>query len=227
LLIATGYTRENNPEIIYLTGTYGLYTNVSFDHFEMPVDAYYQNGKAQSGKDVSAFAFGLSPKVLLGPVKIGVGADYLSGDDANNADYNEKERTFNKFYGAGFKYHGWMNYYVYIKGNTKNGGLVDIYPNISWKISPQHKLDAQAHFFSLANSVRIADDIINDKNLGTEIDTRYTFTLKEDFSLNVGFSYYFTTDTFIKVKAGEMANIRQPYWVWTMLTYTPKIFSSE
>jgi hypothetical protein len=193
----------------------------------MPLDIYYQNGKAQSGKDVSAFAFGLSPKAILGPVKLGVGAGYLSGDNANNADYNENERTFNKFYGAGFKYHGWMNYYVYIKGNTKNGGLIDVYPTMSWAISPKHKFDFRTHFFSLANSVLINDKIVSDKNLGTEIDTRYTFSLKDDFSLNVGVSYYFTTDTFIKVKAGEMASIDQPYWIWTMLTYTPSIFGNE
>jgi hypothetical protein len=227
LLVAAGFTKANNPEIIFLTGTYGLYTKISFEYFELPFDIYYQNGKAQSGKEVSAFAFGLSPKAVLGPVNLGIGADYLSGDNANNSDYNEKEKTFNKFYGAGFMYHGWMNYYVYIKGSTKNGGLIDVYPNISWAIAEQHKLDIQAHFFSLAQSVLIGDNIINDKNLGTEIDTRYTFILKEDFKLNVGLSYYFTTDTFIKVKAGEMANINQPYWIWTMLTYTPNIFSND
>jgi hypothetical protein len=226
-LIAAGFTNENNPDVIYITGTYGLYTKMAYNHFELPVDAYYQNGKAQTGKDVAAFAIGINPKVSIGSFKIGLGADYLSGDDANNSDYQKKEKTFNKFYGGGFRYHGWMNYYVYIKGSTKNGGLVDIFPNISWKISSVHKLDIQAHFFSLANSVLVDDHILNDKNLGTEIDTRYTFTLNEEFNLNIGCSYYFTTDTFIKVKTGFDASISQPYWIWTMLTYTPDIFRKD
>jgi hypothetical protein len=223
-IIASGFTNKDNPGIIYITGTYGLFTRVTHDHFELSVDAYYQNGKAQTGKQVSAFAAGLHPRLLFGPLKIGVGADYLSGDDANNSNYQEKERTFNKFYGGGFGFHGWMNYYVYIKGSTKNGGLVDLFPNITLVIAQRHKIDVKTHFFSLAHSVKIDDQIIKDKNLGAELDTRYTFSLNKEFHLNVGLSYYFSTDTFKHLFAGNEVAIKQPYWIWTMLSYAPEIF---
>lgn len=163
----------------------------------------------------------------IGKVKLGLGANYLSGDNANNSDYLEKERTFNKFYGSGFRYHGWMNYFVYIKGSTKSGGLVDLFPSLQWEISNHHKLDIQAHFFQLANSVLIDGSIINDKNLGTELDSRYTFTFSDEFNINVGISYYMTTTTFKLVKAGNDINVKKPYLIWTMLTYTPDLFSTQ
>lgn len=42
--IATGFINENSPTVIYVTGTYGFYSHFSFGNFEIPVDAYYQNG---------------------------------------------------------------------------------------------------------------------------------------------------------------------------------------
>jgi hypothetical protein len=225
--LASGFSVEDAPSIIYMTGTYGFYAKIKAGSFEIPVDAFYQNGKAQSGKDISAYMFGVNPNVTLGPVKLGVGADYFSGDDANDPNFMNQENTFNKFYGGGFGFHGWMNYFIYIKGSTRSGGLVDLTGNFAWNITPKHKLDVRAHFFSLAESIMVDDEIINDKNLGTEIDTRYTYTLNEEFNVNVGFSYYLTTPTFEIVQAGVGGNIMQPYWIWTMLTYTPKIFETN
>ncbi len=222
--MASGFVNESNPGVIYLTGTYGLFAQLSLEQLEIPIDVYYQNGSTQSGKAVSAFMAGINPTVRISTVRLGLGADYLSGDDAGKSGYREKERTFNKFYGSGFRFHGWMNHYVYIKGSTMNGGLVDIYPSVSWAVNPRHKLDLLTHFFSLANPVMIGDMLVDDKNLGTELDTRYTFTWDSELSVNVGFSYYFTTDTFILVKTRSDAGIRQPWWIWTMLTYKPVIF---
>lgn len=226
LVIATGYTNDDRPGVIFMTFSYGMYSKLDFNYFETTLDFYYQNGKAQTSKSVNAFAFGITPTFKIKGWRIGFGVDYMSGDDANSNNYGVEEKSFNRFYGAVYGYNGFMNYYGYIKSSTANGGLVDLYPNISWKASEKHKIDASVHFFSLANAVLIDDMVMDDLNMGTEIDTRYTFTLNKEFSFNVGFSYYLATSTFKSVKVGLNTDINQPYWAWAMITYKPMIFKN-
>jgi hypothetical protein len=226
-VIGTGYVNPSYPEALFMTGTYGLFSELSYDWFNLPLEIYYQNGKAQTAKPVEAFAFGLKPSVNISDISIGMGFDYLSGDDAGKMDYGVKEKTFNKFYGSVFRYHGWMNYYSYIKGSTGNGGLMDLFPFITWKISSRHTLEGKVHIFNLANKILLADKIVSDLYLGTEFDTRYTWKIKPDLSFNAGFSYYQTSPTFIDVMAGSDPNIRQPVWLWVMISFTPDLFLNQ
>ncbi|MFC2113072.1 alginate export family protein [Bacteroidota bacterium] len=106
IIIAAGYTNDNYPNAVFLTGTYGIYSMVSFDYFNLPIDFYYQNGKAQSARQVDAFAFGIKPTASFKTIEFGAGLDYLSVDDANSSDFNNKEKTFNKFHGSVYRFHG-------------------------------------------------------------------------------------------------------------------------
>lgn len=223
LFIAAGYTNEANQGAIYLTGTYGIYSEINLSPFLIQLYGYYQSGKAQNGKDVEAFALGLRPTLNLRKIKIGIGFDYLSGDDANSSNYNTKEKTFNKLYGAVFKYHGWMNYYSYIKASTLNGGLVDVFSTISSNISENHKIEIKMHLFRLANSVFAGEEIVNDLQLGSELDLAYNYKHSELFSLYTGFSYYFATESFKLIKMGNNYKMKDPYWFWVMFSFSPKI----
>jgi hypothetical protein len=227
MLIGAGYTNEAQPGTIYMTATYGFWAGLNFGGFDATINAYNQNGHAQSGKKVSAFMLTINPGYKVGKFRLGAGLDYISGDDANNSNYGEKERTFNKMYGAGFMYYGWMNYYTYLKASTKNGGLMDIYPNLSYRINDKHNIDAFYHFFSLANSVKVNAGIINDKNLGSELDLRYTCKVMPELNLQAGFSYYFVTETLEKIKGIGVGESSPPYWAWVMLTFKPTLFTSK
>jgi len=226
-IVGSGYTNESQPGTIYMMATYGLWGGFNFGGFDASVNAYYQNGHAQSGKNVSAYMLTLNPGYKTGKFRFGVGLDYISGDDANSSYYGEKEKTFNKMYGAVFKYYGWMNYYTYMKASTKNGGLMDIYPNLKYSINKKHVIDAYYHLFSLANSVKLGTDIINDKNLGSEFDLRYTYKIMPDINLQAGFSYYFVTETLEQIKGVGVDNSSAPYWTWVMITFKPTLFVSK
>ncbi len=130
-------------------------------------------------------------------------------------------------YGAVFKYYGWMNYFTYMKASTKNGGLTDIYPNIKFMINKKHAIDACYHFFSLANSVALGSDIIDDKNLGSELDLRYTYKIMPELNLQAGFSCYFVTESLEKIKGVGVGDSSSPYWAWVMLTFKPTLFTSK
>ncbi|MFC2113071.1 hypothetical protein ACFLTA_07370 [Bacteroidota bacterium] len=81
-----------------------------------------------------------------------------------------------------------MNYYGYIKGGTGNGGLIDIFPFLTWDINHRHSLEGKIHFFSLANSILLENQIRYDLKLETEYDGRYNFKLNPEFTLTAGVS---------------------------------------
>jgi len=167
------------------------------------------------------------PGYTISKFRIGLGLDYYSGDDANNEEFGASERTFNRFYGAVYKYNGNMNYYTYIKGSTKNGGLADLYPSLTFKTNKKHIVSAYYHFFSLVNAVKLGNDIVEDKDLGSELDVVYTFKQSKELNLKVGFSYYFATESLEKIKGYPDGNINSPYWGWVMLTFKPTLFTSK
>lgn len=225
--IGSGFQKHNDPAVIYLTGTFGGRAAVNTGNFEATANVYYQMGKAQSGKKVSAYNFAIEPAYRFGKLRVGAGFDYVSGDDATASDYGEKERTFNKFYGAGFSYYGWMNYFTYLKSSTKNAGLVDIYPNLEYGFLQKHKLRGYLHFFSLANPVLIGNAVIEDQQLGQELDLMYIYKYSKELTLQAGFSYFFATDTLEQIKGFAPGTTATPYWTWVMLTYTPTLFKTD
>jgi len=224
--LLSGYQHNTNESVMYVTATYGLWWRFDNGKFDISSDIYFQNGKAQSGKDVMAYMATLHPGIKFGKIRVGLGGDYISGDNAKNTDYKTKERTFNQMYGAVFKYYGYMNYYSYMKSSTANGGLIDIYPNVKIPINTKHTIAAFYHKFYLANPVMVGVEIIDNTDLGSEVDLMYTYKILKDLVLQAGVSYYFTTETLEKVK-GVGSNIQSPYWVWTMITFSPELFTSK
>jgi len=227
IAIGAGYQSSQSSSVIYMMGTYGLWLSYTKGIFDFSTNLYYQNGHAQSGKKVSAYMATVHPGVKIGKIRIGLGGDYISGDNAKNDDYGEKEKTFNKMYGAVFKYYGFMNYYTYMKRSTRNGGLGDIYPNIKIPIKEKHIILAQYHKFYLANPVFVEETISENQDLGSEIDLMYTYKAMKDLVLQAGFSYYFTSNTLKQVKGVGATEIKAPYWGWVMLSFTPQLFTSK
>ena len=227
MAIGAGYQSAANQSVIYMMGTYGLWLNYQKGVFDISTNLYYQNGKAQSGKDVSAYMATLHPGITVSKVRIGLGGDYISGDNAENDTFGEKERTFNKMYGAVFKYYGYMNYYSYMKASTRDGGLVDIYPNVKIPIKGKHVITAMFHKFYLANPVFFGEEVSSDQDLGSEIDLMYTFKAMKELVVQGGFSYYFTTNTLEQLKGVGSVEAKSPYWAWVMLTFTPQLFSAD
>jgi len=225
--IASGYQHSTIASTIYMMATYGLWWKFDNGKFDIMSNMYMQSGKGQSGKGVMAYMLTLHPGIKFGKVRIGIGGDYLSGDNAENDNYGEKEKTFNTMYGIGFKYYGYMNYYTYMKASTANGGLIDIYPNIKIPINEKHILMLAYHAFYLANPVVVKSEVIDNTDMGSEFDLMYTYKILPELTLQAGASHYITTETFKKVKGVNGSEIRTPYWVWTMITFTPELFKSK
>ncbi|MFP4471398.1 MAG: alginate export family protein [Bacteroidales bacterium] len=227
IALGTGFLSPDQPNTIYMMGTYGVWMGAKAGGFDGTLNAYYQNGMSQTGKEISAFMFTVNPGYNIGNVRIGAGLDYISGDDAESDDYGQKVKTFNKMYGTQFKYYGWMNYFTFMQGSTKNGGLLDIYPNLQIALAKKHKLAAYYHLFSLANPVMLSSGVEDDLSLGSEIDLMYTYKPSTEVTLQAGFSYYLVSDTMEKIKGIGVGNAETPYWAWVMITFKPVLFTSK
>lgn len=227
MAVAAGYLSPKTSSVMYVMGTYGFWLKYDNKTFDVTAEGYYQNGKAQSGKDVKAYMVSLHPGIRAAKLRIGIGVDYFSGDNAENSDYGEMHRTFNKMYGAVFKYYGFMNQYTYMPGSTANGGLLDLYPNVRLPIGDKHNIAVLYHKFYLANPVMLGSEVVTDRDLGSEADLMYTFRPMKELMLQAGISYYFTTPTFKGIKGLGDTPIREPYWVWAMVTFTPNLFTTD
>jgi hypothetical protein len=223
----SGYQHDSITSLIYLTATYGAWWKYDKGRFDISGEAYIQQGKAQNGKDVMAYMASVHPGIKIGKMRLGVGGDYISGDNAEKDDYGTKERTFNIMYGAVYRYYGHMNYFSYMKSTTANGGLIDIYPNIRVPINEKHSITAFYHKFYLANPVLVKNEVIDDTDLGSEVDLVYTYKILKSLVLQAGASYYFTSGTLEKIKAVDGGDIRPPIYAWTMITFTPTLFQTR
>ena len=230
LNLITGYQADKASSTTYLMATQGFFGEYKKNAFTGKFNAYYQYGKTQSGKDVSAFMLTAEAEYKARKLSFGAGIDYLSGQDASNsdADYNKKYHAFDLFYGGRYARYGNMNHYV-VPGSTRNGGLIDIYPKLAYNFTPKSTLTATYHFFSLATAIDEPGGNLTllEGSLGGELDMVYAHKFSKEVVLSAGVSVYNTNDTFAKMKAIPTADIKSPVWGWMMLTFKPTLFSSK
>ncbi|MCK9453229.1 MAG: alginate export family protein [Bacteroidales bacterium] len=230
LNLLTGYQADKTSSTTYLMATQGFFGEYKKNAFTGKFNAYYQYGKTQSGKDVSAYMITAEVDYKARKLNVGIGIDYLSGQDASNpdADYQSKFHAFDLLYGGRSARYGNMNQYV-VPSSTQNGGLIDIYPKLAYHFTPKSTLSATYHIFSLATAIDEPGGnlTILEGSLGGELDLIYAHKFSKEIVLSAGVSVYNTNDTFAKMKSISTAKIETPIWGWMMLTFKPTLFSSK
>ncbi|MBP1618519.1 MAG: hypothetical protein H6Q14_2346 [Bacteroidetes bacterium] len=191
---------------------------VNFDYKDkgIPVSAYgtmyYQFGHNTSNKSLSAYLLALKAKVELAkPFVLALGSDYYSGSKYDID--SQKSKTFNKLYGVSHSFNGSIEYWT----SLPTRGLVDVYGGLTYIPSKKFNIDATFHSFSLAQEYS-ADN--KRKGLGSEVDITANYLVSPDFSLQGGWSKYFTTDLTKTIK-GVSGTVKTD-WAYIMLTFKPK-----
>lgn len=227
--LVTGYQKDKTTNTTYLMATYGAYSKFKKGGFEAQGNIFGQSGKSQSGKDVQAFMVTAEASYRTGKIKPGIGIDILSGQDASKTDpdYQSKLHTFDVFYGIRFMRYGFMNQYV-VPSNTLNGGWVDIYPHLHLFPNPKNRITVDYHIFSLQQAVAKPNSPGEylEGSLGSELDIAWHHQFSKELSSSIGFTYYFTNDTFAFMKKIDPAHMGTPYFGWVMLTFKPTLFSN-
>lgn len=230
--LATGFQKPETKSTIYIKGTYGLFFKYSPGKFGMRISLYYQNGKNKIGQVVSAYMFNFCGNFAFDPFSLNAGLDYISGQDVlnQNESYQNKDHFFDIFYGARHKYYGLMDYFSNMRLATANGGLVDLYGGLKYKLSDKFDLSLDYHYFSLQNRVLdpTAENEINKslkKTLASELDLALGIKIFKEVNLSGGFSFLLPTESLEKIQNIEPDNSKFAYWGWIMLTVKPTLFN--
>lgn len=225
-LINNGYQYEN-PDTAKLdysvnyTQTIGARASHKAGNLTLAGAVYGQTGKDQSGREVSAYYLNLEAAYVVSSNLRGtLGAEILSGTDADHNTIKDDNKSFTPLYGTAHKFNGHMDYF-YAANHFNNVGLNDVYLKITQK-SGKLLLGADLHAFMANASVFDLNGTKMEKYLGTEIDAWAEFQIDEAVLLSGGYSMMFATDAMKAVKKVS-GDIGTQYWGWVMLTFKPNL----
>ena len=220
LLLNTGieYEDSNLDQTIDYMQTIGPRLTYKSGKFNANIAFYFQSGKTVNRDVSSSYYTGNLAYKISDDFSTGVGLEYLSGKDMDDA--SSDVNSFAPLFGTNHKFNGWMDYF-YVGNHGGSVGLTDINFTLAYK---KDKFSAKLipHFFSAAADVFDGGTKM-DANLGTEIDFTAGYKIAKDITLSAGYSKMYATDTMEILKNGDKDENNS--WGWIMFTFKPKLFS--
>ena len=210
---------NNDPKVNY-SQTFGPRIAYKKDKLSFNAATYLQTGKILANSvSTSYFAVNGSFKATS-EFNIGVGFEYLSGKDTNDASTDVK--SFNPIFGTNHKFNGWMDYF-YVGNHANSVGLMDFNATIIYK---KDKFSAKLvpHLFKSAADIYNGATKMN-SNLGTELDFTIGYKIANNIQFNAGHSQMFGTSSLKALKGGE--HTKNNSWTWLMLTFKPTFYASN
>jgi hypothetical protein len=219
LHIASGVTETDNTNTLYFRQTTGIYTEYNNNGLKLWGNIYYQYGKNNTGKHVSAFLIDADAGYNTGNLTPGIGLSYLSG---NNDPGGSTDKLFDVLYGARHRYFGHMDYFSDFAKHTEEGGLADYYFYLKYKFSKTVTLANIGHYFRLAQT---NTNTPNDKNLGYENELMLTYKFNDWGSIKSGYVFYLPTESFKTLQG--VSNDKFSQFFYLELTLKPTLFKQE
>lgn len=229
--VLTGAQSLNSPKLIYAKTTNGLNIFSKSDLVKGKFSIFYQYGKSQVGKNVSAYliAAAIGRDILPDKISLNIGIDIISGNNIHNSeiDFSKTDNTFDLLYGTRYKFYGFLNYFVIMDKHTKNGGLINPYLNLGIELNDKNNLELSFHYFRLMYDVKKQDGTYYDKQLGAEIGLLHTYNINKQLNIKTGFYYGLPDKTLAEFKNVDFQNKGLSYYAYTMLTFCPKFFQQN
>ena len=203
------------------TYTLGPLYNYNSGGWKGVLGAYFQGGKTENNLAQSAFMVNVYAEKKIKKIALGLGADYLSGNsDGTKATENH---TFSTLYATNHKFYGYMDYFLAIPTDTKQGGLLDLYLRADCALSKTISTTLDVHHFSLANDYNLGTEF--KKTLGTEADLLLDYKPSPLIHLQCGYAYLFATENMEHLKDGNANETNT--WAYIMLKVSPTLFTHE
>lgn len=169
------YLQRNDGAGIEKLDTYGVRAwgqNDSLTHDLMVAlqrDSYY--GSAFGSVDIDG-------------LDVGAGVEYISGGN----DTNERFQTLN---GTGHKFNGWADQFLGTGGGL-NGGLIDVYGQVSGMAGEKVKLMGVFHYFHTADETNPGGGATGGfkGEYGHELDLLAKYPVCKNFDMLAKFAYY-------------------------------------
>jgi len=175
---------------------------------------YYQTGKDNLNRDISAYNFLLEVSAKMNPSATATfGMEILSG---TGSGVTGKNNSFNPLYGTNHRFNGFMDYF-YVGNHLNNVGLNDYY--FKWACSRFKNIQWNLHMHYFAANAKLPNDA--NKYLGTEIDFDLTYTVNPFAKITAGYSHMLPGESMELVKPVGSHKVTQN-WAYLMIAVTPK-----
>lgn len=216
-----GYQDKTDPEKINFRYTLGGRFEWEMDGFYSTVSAYYQGGKNNSGKNLSAWY--VQPEIRFTSPKnfvARIGAEIFSGN--NNGTTNLTDHSFVPLYGVAHRFNGSMDLITKFPTDVAGAGLVNPYLFLIQPLSAKFELRTDFHTFHLQQNYYTINDIKTDRYLGFENDFLITYKPNAVTKVDLGVSYMLPTETFEIVKNSGNSKYNLT-WIYLSLTFRPQL----
>ncbi len=231
--VTDGYNADTSlhNEKVYFRGTVGPVFNASAGGFKSTAFFFAQFGKNTFNRDILAyFASAWFEYTIKKKVMLGVGYDFLSGNNASNTS-STRDSRFHTLYPTNHKFYGHMDYFLNIPKDTKGGGLQDAYFKINYMPSQTGKVGLDVHYFLLANKV---SDPINSGQylklpLGLELDLYGSYKPLSYLEIKGGYSTMLASTTSLEALNKVSGGSRKEFvgWGWLQVNVNPTVFKWE
>ena len=214
-------TEDEDPTTDFMQ-TIGPRATFKDDAISADASIYFQTGKSLD-KSVSAAYFGGNFNYKINDnFKAGIGGEYLSGKDMDDASTDIN--SFAPLFGTNHKFNGWMDYF-YVGNHANNVGLTDLYLNVGFK---KNRFSAKIipHYFASAAKIIDGTGEEMENYLGTEVDLVVGYKLTKSINFNAGYSQMFATESMEIVKGSGDSDITNS-WAWVMVTFKPNLFTHK
>lgn len=225
VFLTDGFQGSDSTRNLFMRYTYGINGEYSFSKLKVKAFAYSQSGTSVSTKSINGYFLSAQAYYTFERIMCGMGIDYLSG--ANEIDTSKKITTFNTLYATNHPTFGHIDYFENIPADTKNGGLMDTYFKLSYRLNDKVTGYADYHYFTLTGKITDpanGTDAIN-SYLGSEIDVWFIYKFAESVEIRPGMSAMFGTESMNVIKGGdrELTGL----WAYLQLTINPVLFRFE
>jgi hypothetical protein len=218
LHISSGVTKTDTTNPMNFRHSTGFYGEYKKNNFSALSNFYYQYGKNQKGRKVSAFLFNADAAYKSGNLTTGIGMGYLSGNNKTQG-IGETDKLFDPLYGNRHENFGAIDYFNSFPTQTMQGGVADYYIYLGYRISDKLSLKNTGHYFTLAQSNPQTPE---DKNLGFENDLILSFRFSSWGNLDGGYCFFLPTESLKTIQKVEQDKFSQFFYL--QLTLTPNLF---
>lgn len=216
--IASGVTQSDTTPGLHFRQTSGFFAEFKKSRFSTWGNVYYQYGKNRNGQPVGALLADADASIQAGKFLPGIGFGYLSGNSQTGAAQTT-DHLFDPLYGNRHRYFGFMDYFRSFAGDTRQGGLIDFYLYIEYKLSPKTSLRNIAHYFRLAETNPLTPP---DRNLGFENNLIFKYRFSDWGIVESGYMFFLPTETLKAIQKNPDA--RFSHFFYIQYTLTPSLF---
>lgn len=218
LHVSSGVTKTDTTNPMNFRHTTGLYGEYKKNNLSFWSNFYYQYGKNQKGRKVSAFLFNADAAYKSGDLTTGIGTAHLSGNN-KTPGIGETDKLFDPLYGNRHENFGAIDYFNNFPTQTRQGGVADYYIYLGYRLYDKFRLKNTSHYFTLSQS---NPETPENKNLGFENDLILSYRFSNWGNLEAGYCFFLPTESLKTIQKVEQDKFSQFFYL--QLTLTPNLF---